>query len=259
MTKWWISRFFQSRGIDSLIILHQVQINHVTTFNPKEYPAKIFTSLFEWVRQQGKSNSTSTSQNTQNVSKSNTQDQPNGQATDPQWIDEYIGGNNSNADLPSFYCMVCGVPDHSKHDELRHVQFWERLDPNFIKIIRDKTNKNFYELITSIITYLLKYPQQRATFQQNMLMNLHCPFCQKKNANHDIKRHNLWRQLWKIDISPPKDPDPTDDLSKYTKGAFEYLMDSVPFHIPNFLLGLNNVRSFLEVLVTMWKLIRVHS
>jgi len=218
-------RFFQSRGIDSLVILHNVQINHVSSFSSREYPAKITTNLFEWCRQI---------------------------ALNPSQISE-------TSDFPSFYCMICGAADHGVHDENIHQTFWDCMDPNLVKIIRDRTNKNFYELISSLITYLSKYPNSRASFVQVFNTFICCPFCQKKGANHDINRHAKWIKLWKIDMLPTNDPDPSQELGSYTRGVFDYLMDSWSvFHIPSFLMSLNNVRSFMEVLVSMWKILRVN-
>lgn len=87
-----------------------------------------------------------------------------------------------------YFRLIC--IDHGPHDIRHHESFFTDLDPIFIGYLRDRV-KNLYELVAAIISYLLKYPAARASFQQNMLLHLHCPFCGGQKGLHDYNKHEV--------------------------------------------------------------------
>jgi len=195
--------------------------------------------------------------------------------------------------LPDLHCLVCGQID--SHDEWSHSRFYEALDQSFVCSLQEKA-KNLYEFVKEVIAYLLRHPNAHQSFRSFIAENLHCPFCAGKHGIHNAGKHQEWKSLWKIyplgnsfrsfpevKIQDPKNTletslsslsqespisssipsemelqdDCESNLDSYTKWTFELLMNRMPFNIPSFLLGLSNVRSFLDSLITIWKVIRL--
>jgi hypothetical protein len=156
---------------------------------------------------------------------------------------------------PPVYCVICGKAD--VHDELLHYKFYNSMDKPFVDAMKTKA-LNMYDLVRELMRFLLKYPHSRKTFCNVIDEHLHCPWCSRKKGVHDRAKHNSWKRLIKDEYSHiPNVPDPSSNLDLYTKSTFEFLMFPMPYYIPSFLLKLNNVKTFLDCLVCVWKTIRL--
>jgi len=169
------------------------------------------------------------------------------------WLREYLSPPGELIPTPPFYCLICGGVE--AHDETAHGKFYGIIDQGLTFCLQKA--RSLYDLVTTVISYLLRYPNSRQSFQSAITRHLHCPFCSGIGGKHNLELHQQWKHHWKVSWSPPKEPEPAADLHNYTKGTFEYLMDRMPFHIPTFLLKLNNIRSFLDCLVCLWRGIRL--
>eukprot|EP01114_Cavostelium_apophysatum_P016032 TRINITY_DN4494_c0_g1_i3.p1 TRINITY_DN4494_c0_g1~~TRINITY_DN4494_c0_g1_i3.p1 ORF type:complete len:585 (-),score=118.22 TRINITY_DN4494_c0_g1_i3:64-1818(-) len=226
-------RFFQVRGIDSYTIMDVVKVKTATEINWSDYPGQMHQALFDWLRQ----------------------------LKAPRVDDESpkSPGTPKEADLPSYFCLACGSKDHDPHDEQKHLNFWNNTDQNFRMIVQERAH-NLFDWLSALIVFLLKYPQSRASFQQWLIQYLHCPFCSGQGFHHDSAQHERWKKLWQLSHAKQfSSPDASDEPTSYTRRAFDFIMTGVPFHIPDFLLNLPNVRSMMEVMVTSWNLVRVHA
>lgn len=166
------------------------------------------------------------------------------------WLREYL---SPPGELMPLYCLVCGGAE--SHDEHIHGKFYGIIDQGLTFCL--ERAKSLYDLVTTVISYLLKFPNSRQSFQAVIKQHLHCPFCNGTGGKHNLDLHQQWKQHWKVSWAAPKEPEPAADIHNYTKGTFEYLMDRMPFHVPTFLLKLNNIRSFLDCLVCLWRGIRL--
>lgn len=159
--------------------------------------------------------------------------------------------------LPPIYCLVCGKGD-GDHDPVAHERFSH--EPLAVRF-REKAS-NFYDVVKELISFLLRNPGSRQPFRLFISENVHCPFCAEKNGKHCHEKHQEWKNIYSIDppcssTEPAPEPTPSDNLDHYTQSAFDYLMERMPFHIPSFLLSMNNIQTFLDCLVTLWKSIRL--
>jgi len=162
--------------------------------------------------------------------------------------------------LPTVYCLVCGSPDHGTHDVKAHETFYGSLDQPLVESWKTKAS-NFYDVLKELISYLLRNPNSRQSFRTIMEKNLHCPFCSRKNGTHCAQKHQEWKAFLSIETpaQPYKEPEETDNVQNYTKSSLEYIMEQTGFQIPSFFFSLNNVQTFLDCLVTMWKSMRLFS
>lgn len=163
-------------------------------------------------------------------------------------------------ELPTIYCLVCGE-DVNHHDEHKHKEFFSRLDQSLVISLQEKAG-NFYDLIKQYIMFLLRNPSSHEALNTFLMDNLHCPFCSLSGGKHSAVKHQQWIRLWKIEhcltSNPP--PEPSSNVYDYTKSAFEWIVDQMPFYIPPYLLSLHYakyVKSFVECLVTSWKAVRL--
>lgn len=165
---------------------------------------------------------------------------------------------HTNLPMPPIYCLICQRQHDHPHDETRHNEFYfDLVDPLLASAWKNK-GKSMYDFVRQIISFLLRAPHYKNTMTK-VLERIYCPFCGKQNGQHDVAAHAVWIQVLEIENTSSKEPEPTDNLDAYTNNAFEYLMEQMPFHIPTFLVSLNNVRSFLETMVAIWKVVRLQT
>jgi len=161
--------------------------------------------------------------------------------------------------IPTVYCLICGCPDHAQHDLRTHAEFYSGLDQPLLEGWKTKAT-NFYDVLKELIGFLLKYPNSRQSFRSLIETYLHCPYCSRKNGTHCHEKHEEWRSFYKIEkTGTAREPVKTDNVANYTKSSFDFIMESMPFQIPSFLLSLSNVHSFLDCLVAIWRSLRLFS
>jgi len=176
-----------------------------------------------------------------------------------RWLYECVYGGTP-AKIPTVYCLICGCPDHAQHDVKAHTEFYSALDQPLLEGWKNKA-ANFYDVLKELIGFLLRYPNSRQSFRSCIETYLHCPYCSRKNGTHCHEKHEEWRIFYHFEAPPsiPQEPEKTDNVANYTKSSFEYLMEHMPFQIPSFLLSLNNVQSFLDCLISIWRSLRLFS
>jgi len=214
-------RFFQKTNIDTLALFEKAQQHCVMVVDLGEFPSNIITNFF-------------------------------------QFLFDNVCSKGITDKIPDLYCLVCGkhVPFH---DTKVHKQFYGSLDQSFVNNLQQK-GKSMYGFIKEVIAFLLKYPNARQPFKNVVAENLHCPFCAATHGVHCAKKHNEWKKLWNYSAVSPSEPSPEladQSLDSYTKSTFEFLMSQMPFYIPSFLFSLPNARTFLDCLITLWKVIRL--
>eukprot|EP01119_Soliformovum_irregulare_P019317 TRINITY_DN6087_c2_g1_i1.p1 TRINITY_DN6087_c2_g1~~TRINITY_DN6087_c2_g1_i1.p1 ORF type:complete len:564 (+),score=157.14 TRINITY_DN6087_c2_g1_i1:38-1729(+) len=172
------------------------------------------------------------------------------------WLLECVGVKPQK--LPPVYCLVCGKCD-KKHDHEAHRSF---SDQPFALRMKEQA-RNFYDLVKELISFLLRNPNLRSSVQEFVMEHVHCPFCGMKHGQHCNEKHKKWQQIYSI--FPTEDSENQlpmgnpiiSDNATYAQVAFDYIMEKMPFTIPSFLLSMNNVQTFLEPLVALWKSIRL--
>lgn len=175
-----------------------------------------------------------------------------------RWLYECVH-KGTPSKFPTVYCLICGCPDHAQHDLRTHAEFYSGLDQPLLEGWKTKAT-NFYDVLKELIGFLLKYPNSRQSFRSLIETYLHCPYCSRKNGTHCHEKHEEWRSFYKIEkTGNAREPVKTDDVASYTKSSFDFIMESMPFQIPSFLLNLTSLHTFLDCLVAIWRSLRLFS
>lgn len=213
-------RFFHKAGIDSDSLSNKIKQDIVLTVDFREWPGNIVNGFFSWL---------------------------------------IMTACNTNIDeLPQLFCMVCGLKD-GLHDEKAHINLFQNLGSSFLNY--QQTSKSFYQVIRGLLLYLLRNPNCRSTFKSVVEKYVHCPFCSAKGGKHIKEYHQQWIKVWMkfYPQSTEEIIEPTSNLDNdtYTKKSIEYITATIPLNIPSFLMNLNNIKSFFDCLIVIWKIIRL--
>lgn len=215
------SYFYQSGMDPNMILTSLMQKCTLMTVDYREFPANLMSKFFRWVYE--------------------------------------CVYKVTPSKVPTVYCLICGCPDHAQHDLRTHAEFYSGLDQPLLEGWKTKAT-NFYDVLKELIGFLLKYPNSRQSFRSLIETYLHCPYCARKNGTHCHEKHEEWRSFYKMEkTGTAKEPVKTDNVASYTKSSFDFIMESMPFQIPSFLLSLSNLHSFLDCLVAIWRSLRLFS
>ena len=177
------------------------------------------------------------------------------------WIYQQVKPKASNSGLPTrlnTFCMVCGEL-HPHHNQQTHLEFFKRVDPQFLKMLQQK-GRNAIDLIRGLISHLLQHPSGHDSLKQTF-ERLHCPFCGSGTDRHNSEMHEFWRKAFDIDypLRPKKEPPTDPQAPDYSNKAYEWVVDQIHPAIPPFLLTISSVRTFMSCLITIWMKVRIHT
>jgi hypothetical protein len=214
-------RFFRRHRIDGRILINQ---NILNTVDLREFPGNIisgfFQKLYEMIRSQHRDHS---------------------------------------MQLPALHCILCSRCDGT-HDSAIHQSFFNKLDGNLVNRLQASA-MNLRSLGSEVLLYLIKNPDFHQPFQMLVLENLRCPFCALKGGHHDASKHKEWGRFWRYygnDVDTPNEPMSGENISNYAISTFKFMASQMRESIlPNAIWKLPHLRSFLDCLVTLWKIIKL--